>query len=126
MEPTRVLVVDDERVSRMALCELLRDEGYEVAAAGDGIEALERIATFHPQVVLSDVKMPRMNGIQLRDALAGQAHAPVVVLMSVYPLPDDSGLFIGKPIDLHELSKAVAAASAECQRFVRRVAAMHE
>jgi two-component system response regulator YesN len=97
-----------------------------VAAAGDGVEALERIATFHPQVVLSDVKMPRMNGLQLRDALASRAHAPVVVLMSVYPLPDDNGLFISKPIDLHELSKAVAAASAECQRFVRRAAAMHE
>jgi CheY-like chemotaxis protein len=109
MDQVRVLVVDDERNARMALCELLRDEGYEVAMAGDGMEAMERVATFQPQVVLSDVKMPRMNGVELRDALAASAPVPVVVLMSAHPLGE--GILLRKPIELPELYEAVAIAS---------------
>jgi DNA-binding LytR/AlgR family response regulator len=100
MEPVRVLVVDDERNARLALCELLRDEGYEVAVASDSSEALEKVAAFHPQVVLSDVKMPKIAGV-------------VVVLMSAYPAPRlDGELFIEKPIGLPQLLETIELASA--------------
>jgi CheY-like chemotaxis protein len=109
MEAIRVLVVDDERNARNALCELLRDEGYEVATAADGCEALERIASFRPQVVLSDVRMPRMSGVQLREALA-KGRIPIVVLMSAHPQSLD-GLFVAKPIGIDELYSTIATAS---------------
>jgi two-component system response regulator HydG len=111
MEPVRVLVVDDERNARSALSELLRDEGYEVAGAADGVEALEQVETFRPDVVLSDVKMPRMNGVQLRDCLAARAPVPVVVLMSAHPHVKIDGLYVSKPIGMSELYQTVAAAS---------------
>jgi CheY-like chemotaxis protein len=102
MQRVRVLVVDDEPNARSALSELLREEGYEVATARDGVEALERIATFRPAVVLSDIQMPRVTG----------ARAPIVVLMSAYaPSSEDSRFFIGKPIGIDELYKTIAAAS---------------
>jgi CheY-like chemotaxis protein len=111
MEPIRVLVVDDERNARTALAELLRDEGYEVEEAADGAEALERTAAFRPHVVLSDVKMPRMTGIQLRSRLVAGGPVPVVVLMSASPCVD-GGLFMSKPIRVADLYQTMATAGA--------------
>ncbi len=65
MAKARILVVDDEQNARSGLKTLLADEHYEVAEAGDGAEALEQLATFSPDVVLSDVRMPRMDGMEL-------------------------------------------------------------
>jgi len=71
MGRTRLLIVDDERTARKALAALLTDEGYEVAEAADGEEALALISGFAPDLVLTDVKMPRMDGLTLvRKALA--------------------------------------------------------
>jgi CheY-like chemotaxis protein len=111
MDPIRVLVVDDERNARTALAELLREEGYEVDEAGDGAEALDRIALFRPHVVLSDVKMPRMSGIQLRNQLVAGGPVPVVVLMSASPIVDVGGLLMSKPIRMAELYQTIATAS---------------
>src|SRR6476660_4470779 len=61
----RILVVDDEVNARTALTELLRDEGYEVDAAADAFKALGKVADFAPDLVLTDLKMPGMDGIQL-------------------------------------------------------------
>jgi CheY-like chemotaxis protein len=111
MQRIRVLVVDDERNARTALCELLQDEGYDVDMAADGAEALDKVATFRPQVVLSDVKMPRVDGVALHEALAAGAFAPVVILMSADPQTSLDGFFVQKPIGMTELYRVVAAAS---------------
>jgi CheY-like chemotaxis protein len=118
MDAVKVLVVDDEHNARLALCELLREEGYDVAWAGDGAEALKRVTTFRPEVVLSDVKMPGMSGLELREELAARAPAPVVVLMSAYPQYRPDGLFVSKPIALGELYRTLADASARARASV--------
>jgi CheY-like chemotaxis protein len=59
----RILVVDDEAENRQALVDLLGEE-YEVLLAKDGLEALERVAEFKPDLVLLDIIMPRMDGLQ--------------------------------------------------------------
>jgi CheY-like chemotaxis protein len=112
MDAVRVLVVDDERNARSALCELLREEGYQVDAVGDGIEALERVATFRPQVVLTDIRMPRMDGFELRDRLAALGPIPVIVLMSAHHELVAGGFFMKKPLRLDELYQTIATASA--------------
>src|SRR5690606_7212389 len=61
----RILVVDDEANAREALVTLLSDDGYETMAAADGLEALEVMTTFEPEVVLTDLKMPRLDGLGL-------------------------------------------------------------
>lgn len=65
MSKRRILVVDDEQNARQALRTLLVEEGYEVAEAADGEEALGLIGGFAPYVVLADVRMPKMDGITL-------------------------------------------------------------
>ena len=68
----RILVVDDELSARQGLAELLTAWGYETAAAADGREALEKISEFNPAVVISDLRMPQVDGMgllkQIRDA----------------------------------------------------------
>ncbi len=69
---TRVLIVEDEANERHGLAELLLAWGYQTQTASDGVDAVDKIATFNPVVVLSDLRMPRMGGMdllkQLRDS----------------------------------------------------------
>ncbi|MBK8961343.1 MAG: response regulator [Proteobacteria bacterium] len=61
----RTLVVDDDPQIRRLLCEFLETHGVETAIAGDGFEAGFKVATFHPTVVLLDLKMPGMDGLEV-------------------------------------------------------------
>jgi len=81
-----VLVVDDESGTRHALMRLLANEGYETVGAGDGREALRALEAATPDVILLDLMMPGMDGIELLEAL--QRHPdfnalPVVVLTAL-------------------------------------------
>jgi CheY-like chemotaxis protein len=60
----RVLVADDNQLVRESFVELLRSEGYEVLTAADGVQAVELAEQWHPQVVLLDIHMPRLSGIE--------------------------------------------------------------
>lgn len=60
----RIMIVDDEERIRNILAAILEDENYEVVTAGDGIEALNKLADFKPQVTIVDLQMPRMNGLE--------------------------------------------------------------
>ena len=61
----KILVVDDERRIADTLAEILEMSGFQVVTAYDGCEALKTVARFHPDYLLSDVLMPRMNGVEL-------------------------------------------------------------
>lgn len=62
---TKVLVVDDQKLIADTIAEILSNAGFETMAAYDGWEALEAAGRFHPHWLLSDVLMPRMNGVEL-------------------------------------------------------------
>lgn len=88
-EPTaddliRILVVDDEHSGRHALTELLRAEGYEVQSAADGFKALGRIERWLPDIVISDVKMPALGGMELMAKLREQQPDIAVILMTAH------------------------------------------
>ncbi len=110
-----VLVVDDEATIRDLLRAFLEEEGYEVATAASGQEALDLAAVAAPALVLSDVLMPGMSGPELCAALRRSGCAAPVVLMSASYRPDGaadaacgySG-FLAKPFDLDELLRSVA------------------
>ena len=69
MTPKRILVVDDDHISREAVGELLEDEGFTVALAADGHEAIAVLASFAPDLVLTDLQMPRLDGVGLLNHL---------------------------------------------------------
>ena len=77
----RVLVAEDEALIRLDLVELLTEEGYTVIAeAGDGEEALALARKLEPDLVVMDVKMPKMDGISAAAMIAEERIAPVVML----------------------------------------------
>src|SRR6266496_1192044 len=65
----RVLVVEDEPSTRLGLTELVRTWGFTTDSAGDGEEALQRITVFRPSIIISDLVMPRMGGLDLLRSL---------------------------------------------------------
>jgi CheY-like chemotaxis protein len=78
----KILVVDDERRIADTLSEILELAGFHVAVAYDGWEALESAARFHPDYLLSDVLMPRMNGVELAMAIRKIYPAAKILLFS--------------------------------------------
>ena len=78
-----ILVVDDHPVAREPLAKLLRYEGYDAVCAGNGVEALESMSLSRPDLILLDVMMPKMNGLDFLEVV--RAHArfrdiPVIAL----------------------------------------------
>lgn len=110
--PGHVLVVDDDVWLRRLIAKALALEGYSVAVAGDGEEALARIAERRPALVLLDLQMPGMDGRQFHDQLRAQGPAILVVLMtSLYQVPprlDGVAAYLAKPFALKALLDAVA------------------
>jgi two-component system response regulator AtoC len=80
----RVLVVDDEENLRLVLRTLLRRHGYEVETAPTGEEALSLVDSFGPDVVLTDVRMPKMGGLDLLATLKAKRNEATVIVMSAY------------------------------------------
>jgi len=118
LEPlARVLVVDDEPALRDALESSLAFEGYEVATASDGVEALDAIAENKPDLVLLDIMMPRMDGLTAVRRLRSRGdNVPVLMLTARDAVGDRvTGLDVGaddylaKPFELDELLARVRA-----------------
>ncbi|MDD2722829.1 MAG: response regulator [Methylovulum sp.] len=81
----KILVVDDSLSARKSLATLLKDSGYEVATAIDGQDALSQIEASQPDLVITDMEMPRMNGVELTATLKQQrrtAKLPVLMVTS--------------------------------------------
>jgi two-component system, chemotaxis family, chemotaxis protein CheY len=78
-----ILVIDDDPIIRLTVTGILEDEGYAVVVAGDGLEALAKVAETRPAAILLDIAMPRMDGFAFVDELARRglrAGLPIVVL----------------------------------------------
>jgi PAS domain S-box-containing protein len=96
----RVLIVDDDRKILDLLVELLELEGYEIAGAGDGAEALELVQSFDPDVVVSDVVMPVVGGLELCRRLKENprtSYVPVLLISGIRKSNDAGieGLYAG-------------------------------
>ena len=109
----RILVVEDEDGSREALTALLDDEGYEVRSASGGDDAILLISDWTPDIVVSDVNMPRGHGFNLVPALREREdckHAAILLVSArddikrrVTGLDIGADDFMGKPVDPEEL-----------------------
>jgi CheY-like chemotaxis protein len=109
--PPTILLVDDDAAVRCLLAIALEDAGYEVKEACDGIQALEQLGECTPDLILTDVRMPRLDGIGLARLLAPHTPPIPLVAMSADPLPPDCSLpFIRKPFQLEALFTLMARA----------------
>jgi two-component system C4-dicarboxylate transport response regulator DctD len=107
--PPTILVVDDDPDLRHVLVELLIHAGFAVEQAGDGIIALRQIAGHVPDLIVSDVRMPQLDGIGLAVILAPHTPPIPIILMSANPLPSGCGQpFIRKPFELEALLTLMA------------------
>ena len=112
-----LLIVDDEPEIRAELAEYFEGKGYRVEQAADGLEALDQVAVAMPDVVITDLKMPRCDGFELiRRLRAAHASLPIVAIAGTFAHADlDRAGDLGaqatmrKPIRLRELAETLRA-----------------
>lgn len=120
MNQERVLIVEDEENERSGLAEIVTSWGCKVETARDGAEGLEKAQRWSPQIVITDLKMPRMGGIELLGHLAEQAQTIAVILVTAQGTIDSAVQamrmgaydYITKPIDTNRLRTILSNASA--------------
>lgn len=127
-DPARILVVDDVPDNLDILQMRLESQGYEVVTAGDGAEALEKIRELLPDLVLLDIMMPKMDGIETVKRLKADATLPFIPVILVTAKSDSKDVIAGlesggddyltKPVDHAALSARV--------RAMLRIKALHD
>ncbi len=104
----KVLVVEDHHDTSFMLCRLLKMEGYEVEHAIDGMVGLNTASSDHPDLIVTDIQMPRMNGIEMIKRIRedGELRETPIIVMSAYgkrmiddALEAGADDYIEKPID---------------------------
>lgn len=114
---TKILYIEDETILREDVAEELHDAGFEVSTAANGLEGLQAIQRIHPDLVISDISMPGMNGRELLKELRTRHKEfdgmPFILLSALTDQPseeDESAQatdFLKKPVDFAELVKVV-------------------
>ena len=111
----RILVVDDEENARIALSKILSREGYDVASAGNGYEALNYLRGKDVELIITDINMPEMNGMTFLRELNRNHPSCSVIMITAYGEVEsyieamNLGAFeyINKPVKLDELNKII-------------------
>src|ERR1700704_2628472 len=112
----RILIVDDEANARTALAELLRDEGYEVETAADAFKALGKYESFAPHIVVTDLKMPGMDGIELVKKIRATDEVTGIIVMTAFGAVQSAigarragaAEYLTKPLNFEELLVVLA------------------
>ncbi len=120
MSQEKVLIVEDEENERTGLAELVSAWGYRAETARDGVEGLEKVAAWSPSIVVTDLKMPRMGGLELLERIAGDSQAVAVIVVTAQGTIDSAVQamrigaydYITKPIDTARLRTILQNASA--------------
>lgn len=119
-QPHRVLIVDDDQTICRSLARVLRAKGYEVETAFDGVSAVERADRFEPQLLILDIRMPGIDGVETFRRIRIRHPAVTGILMTAYSghravsEAAECGVLsvMSKPLNLEDLSRTVADALA--------------
>lgn len=110
----RILVADDEPMVQFLLVRFLEEEGHTVDEAADGIEALEQLNRRTYDLLITDVHMPRMSGIDLVRAVRRQGNRIPILVMDSYPdlfmeseVGAEAFAMLAKPFDLSEVRRVL-------------------
>lgn len=113
--PRKILVVDDEPGYRDMLCMDLTDRGYDVLSAGDGIQAMETLQTHEVDLILTDMRMPRMDGYSMAVEIRKTRPGMPIVLMTGHALEEKveeliahgAAACVRKPFDIDHLADTI-------------------
>jgi two-component system, NtrC family, response regulator AtoC len=110
----KILIIDDERALLESLEMFLSEKGYKVASALSAREGMELYALFHPHVIILDIRLPDINGLEVLKSLVGQGMKNIIIITAFHDMDITIktmklGAFdyIPKPIDVDELEKAI-------------------
>src|SRR5262249_32476767 len=120
MSQEKILIVEDEENERTGLCELVSAWGYRAESAQDGAEGLEKIHSWSPSIVITDMKMPRIGGLELLEKLAASSQTVAFIVVTAQGTIDSAVQamrmgaydYITKPIDTSRLRTILQNASA--------------
>jgi CheY-like chemotaxis protein len=117
MAGEQILVVDDNAVNLKLARVLLENHGYDVRTAGDAEQALELLETYEPRMILMDLQLPGMDGLELTRRLKadGRRQRMLIVALTAYAMKGDEAkalaagcdAYITKPIDIDKLTRTV-------------------
>src|SRR5437870_8735089 len=107
----RILIVEDDAAARMGLEQLVKSWGFIAESAADGEEALQKVTTFRPAIVITDLVMPGMDGLDLLRALQQQGADVTTLLLTaqgtvetaVEAMKEGAYDYLTKPIEIHRL-----------------------
>jgi DNA-binding NtrC family response regulator len=114
----RILIVDDEERFRKTMCKLLTAEGYESSTAANGQEALDHLEKGSYDIIILDIRMPEMNGVQVLSEIKKIDAALEIIIMTGYASVDTAKEimtlgaydYLLKPYDINELLEKIDAA----------------
>jgi DNA-binding NtrC family response regulator len=120
MNQEKILIVEDEENERTGLAELVSAWGYRAETARDGAEGLDKVTSWAPSIVVTDLKMPRMGGLELLERLATDSQTMAVIVVTAQGTIDSAVQamrmgaydYITKPIDTNRLRTILQNASA--------------
>jgi len=112
----RILVVEDDPITRDGVAEVLQEEGYKVAVAADGQEGIAQFSAFHPHLVITDLQMPRVTGLGVIAHVHKVAPATPIILFTAEVALDAKrraqalGIagFLNKPLEFTDLLDQIA------------------
>jgi DNA-binding NtrC family response regulator len=119
MTQEKVLIVEDEENERTGMAELISAWGFRTETAKDGLEGLEKVTSWVPSIIITDMKMPRMGGLELLERLASESHTMAVIVVTAQGTIDTAVQamrmgaydYITKPIDTNRLRTILQNAS---------------
>ena len=113
----KVLVVEDNELNLRLFCDLLRAHDYDAEPVRDGREAMDRARTFQPDVIVMDIQMPHVTGLELTEAIradAGLANIPIMAVTAYAGKGDEERIraagadaYVSKPISLMRFIETV-------------------
>ncbi|MBR4750996.1 MAG: response regulator [Thermoguttaceae bacterium] len=138
----RILIADDEPVNQELLEAFLVSKGYELEFANDGLDTLEKVESFQPDLILLDVMMPKMSGFEICEKLKSSPETSGIMILMVTALSELGDIeravkvgcddYLSKPIHKLELLKRVEnmlklrAVTNELERLRRYIDAMED
>jgi two-component system KDP operon response regulator KdpE len=115
-QSAKILVVDDEPQITRVLRTALSTQGYSLQIAANGVEGMEAVHTWKPDIVITDVSMPQMNGVELCREIRAVSQIPIIVLsvrnqeaMKIEALDAGADDYVTKPFSIQELQARVRA-----------------
>ena len=113
----RILVVEDDLLNRMFYCEVLQREGYEVREVDDGAVVMDRARAFDPELVIMDINLPHVSGIELIERLKADSNlseAPVLAITAYVGKAEEARIreagaaeYLSKPVSMKTFVSAI-------------------